>query len=462
RDRYVIMVADDSTRPELREPLERYCAERGLWYHHREDRRGFKAGALNEALAATPDDADLIAVIDADYQIEPTYLQETVGHFVNPRLGFLQTPQDYRNLQQSFLARQYYVADAYFYRAVLPSRNEGNAIIFCGTMGIIRRTALEQVGGWGEGYITEDAELSARILRAKWESLYVNKTYGRGLMPATFDGYKKQLHRWAFGGVQILKGHAGDLFRRGLTSRQKLDFLVGGIHWFDGVYIVIIALALATMGIADLLGRQVVTHHARELGLVALIPIFLLVDGLARLHLALKPSLRLPLGATFGVMGMWYATKFNNAHAALKALIGIKMPFVRTPKAPTQRVGAREALGLALKLTRFETFMSIAMLGISLAVVGKTLALWAGTGSVAPARVFLAGWLGYHSLLFATAPIYAYRSYVTFAPDEEPPAEPAAAATFTGFDEREPPARSPLPPSSRPANLTQVPGQPRL
>ena len=104
-------------------------------YLHRADRTGFKAGALNHALRLTPADAELIAVVDADYHVEPEYLKETVGYFIDPGLGFVQTPQDYRNIHQSFLTKQYYFADGYFYRAMLPSRNEVNSTSFCGTMG---------------------------------------------------------------------------------------------------------------------------------------------------------------------------------------------------------------------------------------------------------------------------------------------------------------------------------------
>ena len=119
--------------------------ENGVTYVHRINRGGYKAGALNNALKLTPSDVEIISVIDADYHVEPEYLRETVGYFIDSGLGFLQTPQDYRNVHQSFLTRQYYFADGFFYRAIMPSRNEANAISFCGPMGLVRRDGPETV-----------------------------------------------------------------------------------------------------------------------------------------------------------------------------------------------------------------------------------------------------------------------------------------------------------------------------
>lgn len=418
-DRVVVMVLDDSTDAELRAPVERFCREHGIVYRHRTDRRGYKAGALNEGLRLTPPDVDLVAVLDADYQVERTFLRETVGHFIDPTLGFLQTPQDYRNAGQSFLTRHYSSADAYFYRAVLPSRNEENAIIFCGTMGILRRSAVEEAGGWGEDYLTEDAELSVRILERGYRSLYVDRTYGRGLIPATFDAYRKQHHRWAYGSAQLLRGHARRLLAGRLSLRQKVDFIMGGLHWFDGVALLVIASLLAVLGVADAWGSPILTHHAGEVWLLALVPAFLLFDGLLRLHLALRRALRLPLTATFGVMGMWLSVKFSNAWGATKGLLGLRMGFTRTSKASSGRVTGWRAMTGAVRATPLESFMAIVLAGACAAVAGKIRFLVAAGLDASGARVLLCVWLLYYALVFAAAPFYAYKSLSTYRPLEE-------------------------------------------
>lgn len=423
-DRVVIMVADDSTRPECAEPIRDYCAKLGIGYFRREDRTGYKAGALNMLLEKTPVDCNLLAIIDADYQVEPEYLRETVGFFVDPDLGWLQTPQDYRNRHQSFLTEQYYLADAYFYRTILPSRNEENSIIFCGTMGMLRMRAVHEVGGWNEKCITEDAELSVRLLNAGWNSLYVNKTYGRGLIPPTFEAYKKQHYRWAFGGGRILRQHFLRFLFGRFTFRQRLDYLVGSFNWFEGLFIFAIALFILTMAGMDLVGKDVVTHHDQEILLVGLVPLFLLLDGLTRVHLVLRRAVNLTFGGTLRILGMWFSVKFSDMRAALKALIGMQIPFVRTPKAPAKRPTSAEAWGIALRLTRFESFMSC-LLALGAVLMGlKSLTMEGQTQGEATGRMFLSFWLTYYAVIFAAAPVYAYKSFATLRTDAEMAASP--------------------------------------
>lgn len=423
-DRVVIMVADDSTRPECAAPIRDYCAKIGIQYHTRADRVGYKAGALNMLLEKTPVDCNLLAIIDADYQVEPEYLRETVGFFVDPDLGWLQTPQDYRNRHQSFLTEQYYLADAYFYRTILPSRNEENSIIFCGTMGMLRMRAVLEVGGWNEKCITEDAELSVRLLNAGWNSLYVNKTYGRGLIPPTFEAYKKQHYRWAFGGGRILRTHFFRFVFGRFSFRQRLDYLVGSFNWFEGAFIFAIALFILTMAGMDLAGSDVVTHHDSEILLVGLVPLFLLLDGLTRVHLVLRRAVNLTFGGTLRILGMWFSVKFSDMRAALKALIGLQIPFVRTPKAPAKRPTRAEAWGIALKLTRFESFMAVILALGALLMMVKGLTAPDQTQGQVTGRLFLSFWLTYYGVIFAAAPIYAYKSFATLRTDAEMAASP--------------------------------------
>ena len=435
KDRYVVMVCDDSTDESLRAPVERFCRENGFTYIHRTDRRGFKAGALNHALTLTPQDVEIISVIDADYHVEPEYLRETVGYFIDPKLGFLQTPQDYRNVHQSFLTRQYYCADGFFYRAIMPSRNEANAISFCGTMGMVRREALEAVGAWAEDHVTEDMELSVRLLNGGWRSLYVPKTFGKGLIPPTYDAYKKQHHRWAFGGGKVLRAHWRKfLGKSGMTGRQRFDFFVSCLQWFDGVYTVVIAAAVAAIALGEIRGHPLAIYHRNEIFLVGLVPVFLLADGFARLHLALRRSMNLSMWGTLKVMGVWYAIKFVHMRASLKAMLGFKVPFVRTPKAPEGRPGIVDSFLRAVRLTQFETACFLVL--VTLAIVMPVVSI--PEGNMPAAKVLLWVWLCLYALLFLAAPLYAYKAFRTFIPDDELP------TMATGFRLRRPRAPSTL------------------
>ncbi len=421
-DRYMIMVLDDSTEEKYRAPLREFCQQHDIFYMHREDRHGYKAGALNDAMPHTPPDIELLAVIDADYQVNPDYLRNTVGYFVKPDVAFLQTPQNYRNADFSFLTKNYQYADAYFYHTVLPSRNESNAIIFCGTMGILRRRALEKVGGWSEDHVTEDAELAARLLDEGYDSVYVSQYYGNGLIPEDFGAYKKQQNRWAFGGGQVLNTHLGGIVSsQQLTTRQKFDYISGIVHWFDGVFLVAIALILMALGLGDLLGTEVVTHHQAEVWLVGLIPLFLLVEAVLRVRMSLNRIYDLSTWETLQVFGMWFSAKFSNTWAALRGFFGEEMPFVRTPKGVDENVGRLEALKRSLQLTKFESAMATGLVIVGLGILYRLAVGFLETGAIGITRLVFIVWLSLYALVFLCPPIYAYKSYRDVATDDEDP-----------------------------------------
>jgi len=169
---------------------------------------GYKSGALNYALRRlTSERAELIGVVDSDYQLDPGFLRRCAPAFADPWIGFVQAPQDYRGWDSARYYRRLYYSYKYFFAVSQPSRNEHDGAIFAGTMGLIRRVALDELGGWDEWCITEDAELSLRLLRAGWHGLHVDQTWGRGIMPLTFEALKGQRYRWCFGGIQILRMH---------------------------------------------------------------------------------------------------------------------------------------------------------------------------------------------------------------------------------------------------------------
>ena len=145
--------------------------------------------------------------MDADYQVHPQWLRNTIGHFDDPSVAFMQTSQHYRDWRDNRYLRGLFYSFRYFFDITMIARSHRNAIIFCGTMGLIRRSAFNEIGGWNQECITEDAEASLRMLGAGYRGVYDPAAYGEGLMPLDFDGLKKQRFRWALGGIQILKFH---------------------------------------------------------------------------------------------------------------------------------------------------------------------------------------------------------------------------------------------------------------
>jgi cellulose synthase/poly-beta-1,6-N-acetylglucosamine synthase-like glycosyltransferase len=207
---FEVVVVDNNTKdPNLWRPVEHHCAELGSRFHffHVDPLSGAKAGALNFALRHTAPDAEIIAIIDADYQAEPDFLERLVGFFDDPAMGYVQTPHDYRGWERNRYQRACYWEYVPHYRLGIASLSEWVASYIIGTMCLVRRSALEEAGGWAEWCLTEDSECAIRIHALGYSSIFLTQTFGRGLIPENFWGYKKQRLRWTIGPIQQLKRH---------------------------------------------------------------------------------------------------------------------------------------------------------------------------------------------------------------------------------------------------------------
>ncbi len=402
RDRLWVQLLDDSTDSATRAELERLCRRLDVEYRHRSNRQGFKAGALNGGADALPPEVELLAIVDADYRVDPQFLRRTVGYFRDPEIAWVQTPQSYWNAEESVFTRLYSLADAYFYRVIQPVRHDAGSSIFCGTMGVLRRRALAQVGGWDEGCITEDAEVSLRLYVAGWKSVYLPMILGAGQAPDRFPALRSQFSRWAFGGLQMLRRDLVPLLSRRLSFRQRLDFIASGIFWMDGAFLLAMAGGLTTLALGALTGLAWAMPSPPLLVGISLTPVLLVLDGLVKTRLALGRVVRLKLSDAAGVMGFWYALKMTNLRASVRALFGRPMVFARTPKAPAslERAGG---FGV-LRPTVLELALAVgtgvaAVLAATVAPLGS---VWAGLG-----RSILVGWLGYYAVTFGAAPLFS-------------------------------------------------------
>ena len=250
---FEIVVIDNNTKdPAVWRPVEEYCRDRPrVTFVHVDPWPGFKAGALNLALRRYTDErAEIIGLIDADDFVVPHYLKETAPYFSNERIGFLQSFEGNRDYEGS----PYYSAcvDSYqaFYLTNMSSRNQRDSIPFVGTMGLFRRSALEQAGGWNEWCICEDTEASVRVLKLGWSGLYVPRCFGRGVVPPSYAGLCTQRYRWCFGGMQILRLHWRSLMPwdrspdNRLSSQQRRDYLMASLGWMRDLVMVLFTIAL--------------------------------------------------------------------------------------------------------------------------------------------------------------------------------------------------------------------------
>jgi hypothetical protein len=152
-------------------------------------------------------DADLIAVIDADYYSRPDFLSRLTAFFDDPRVAYVQTPHDYYGYENSKYLRACYWEYMPNNKVDMPGVSEYGGAFTIGTMCILRTEALRKAGGWAEWCLTEDSEVSVRLRAVGYEGIYLGETFGRGLIPDTFDDYKKQRFRWTAGPVQQLRRH---------------------------------------------------------------------------------------------------------------------------------------------------------------------------------------------------------------------------------------------------------------
>jgi cellulose synthase/poly-beta-1,6-N-acetylglucosamine synthase-like glycosyltransferase len=366
---------------------------------HLEDWPGFKSGALNFALTQTAADAEIIAVIDADYIVDPAFLKDLVPAFVNPEIAFIQTPQDYREVNGEPFLDAIYHSYRYFFDVSMPVRNEHNAIIFCGTMGLIRKSALEAIGGWDEWCITEDAEASLRILKQGYQSLYLNRTYGRGLLPYTFDGLKKQRFRWAFGGIQLLKKHWESLMpwsksvepENRLTGSQKYYFLSSGLQWLTDILNLLFAVFLALGGLLTIFTGQFTIRPLT--GPMIILPAVFLLLNMSRFLWLLKTILKLPWCKALRSMYSFFSLSWVIALATIQGLVQSGGVFLRTPKSK-----GRSKVAQALASTRWEMLLGLAVLLIGISV-------WIVRPSI-PAAL-LALMLVWQSSIYLSAPAFS-------------------------------------------------------
>ncbi|MCW6508390.1 UDP-forming cellulose synthase catalytic subunit [Lichenifustis flavocetrariae] len=215
-----------------RKNLQALCADLGVQYLTREQNTHAKAGNLNNGLINS--DGEFVVIFDADHAPAKEFLRETVGYFsTDDRLFLVQTPHFFLNpdpIEKNLGARGMPAENEMFYGLVQKGLDTWNAAFFCGSAAVLRRQALEQVGGFHGSSITEDAETALELHSRRWKSLYIDKPMIAGLQPETFETFIGQRSRWCRGMVQILL-LKNPLLKEGLTIPQRLCYLSSSMFW---------------------------------------------------------------------------------------------------------------------------------------------------------------------------------------------------------------------------------------
>jgi exo-beta-1,3-glucanase (GH17 family)/glycosyltransferase involved in cell wall biosynthesis len=334
-----VLVINNTPDPALWRPIEEHCAALGerFKFVRVEDLAGFKAGALRVAFAHTAADAEIIGCIDADYVVEPDWLKDLTPLFADSRVGFVQSPQDHRDGTRSPMHRAMNAEYAGFFDIGMVQRNEFNAIIMHGTMCLMRRAAIESAGGWSSDTIVEDTDLGLAMLQRGWLAHYTNRRYGYGLLPDTFEAYKRQRQRWAFGGFQLLRKHWRHLlpWTESLSREQKREYGLGWLNWLgaDTIGVVVALLNIVWVPIVAFANIAVPDK-------ILTLPILTaFVVSVAHFMALYRLRVRVPLGQMLGAVCTAMSMQWTVAHAVGAGILKERLPFLRTAKGGGTRKG---------------------------------------------------------------------------------------------------------------------------
>lgn len=241
-DKYEIIIVDDSTNIETQCMLKKFSEDYPnlIKYIHRNNREGFKPGALKNAMRITK--GEIIVIFDSDWIPRKNFLRKIVRPFADPKVAIVQTRQGFYNKNVNIITRFASYLLTIYYTIIMPINNRVNCVFFCGTSGAIRRSAFVDVGGWNINSVTEDSDLSVRILMKGYKTVYLDYATPSEV-PETFEAFIKQQMRWCYGNARVFFDNAWKiLFGKELNLRQK--FMIVFITLANSSTFVVLAMTL--------------------------------------------------------------------------------------------------------------------------------------------------------------------------------------------------------------------------
>ena len=231
--------------------LEGIAKRLGAGYLKRSDHQDAKAGNVNAALAQT--DGDVITIFDTDHVPEPGFLERSLGYFADPKIGFVQVMLTFANGQESWVAQAAIETSLEFYNPTSLGADSIGGATLMGSNALIRREALESIGGYQPG-LAEDLATSISLHAAGWKSAYVAEPLAPGIAPPSFTAWFVQQLKWARGVFELLITTYPRVFNR-LTWGQRLSYSVRMTKYWIGP---VVALHLfATIGVLMFAGPEI-------------------------------------------------------------------------------------------------------------------------------------------------------------------------------------------------------------
>ena len=336
-DKLEIQVLDDSSD----ESVDSIAKRVSFWHKkgidiiqiRRQNRSGFKAGALKEGLAIAK--SELIAIFDADFIPNKDFLLKTVPHFVNKNIGMVQTRWEHINRKYSMLTNlQAFGLDAHFFVEQV-CWNAGNCFInFNGTAGVWRKSCIINAGNWQSDTLTADLDLSYRAQLKGWKFIYLEDVPSPSELPPVMSALKSQQYRWTKGGAEVAKKQLRKLLRSKIPFSVKCHGLFHLLN--SAVFISIITSAVLSVPLLLIKQhfsefKQVSAFASLFLLSFLILAVFYWASSGNRYANKLKGSLHFI--TTFPLfLSMMMGLSLHNAIAVLEGYFGKKTPFIRTPK----------------------------------------------------------------------------------------------------------------------------------
>lgn len=334
-DKLEIQLLDDSTDETvgiIKDKIKAY-PNINFQYIHREDRIGFKAGALRHGLEKAS--GELIAIFDADFVPDPDFLLKTVPFFEDKQVGLVQSRWTHLNENHSLLTRlQAFALDAHFMVEQIGRNAQDVFINFNGTGGIWRKACIIDAGNWEDDTLTEDLDLSYRAQKKGWKFIYRPDIESPAELPPVMSAIKSQQFRWTKGGAECAKKHLISVLGQGFGWRTKLHATA---HLLNAViFIAVFLVSLSSIPVWYAFYKGMIPDNLFQAAAIFLVGfvIIALVYFFANLSLVgytwkgiLRFLWELPL---FLAVSMGLA--LHNAQAVWEGFSGKKSPFIRTPK----------------------------------------------------------------------------------------------------------------------------------
>ncbi|MGQ9819957.1 MAG: cellulose synthase family protein [Candidatus Kapaibacteriales bacterium] len=333
KDKLEIQVLDDSTDETqgLAQTLVNEYRQKGfdIHYIHRNNREGFKAGALRYGLELAT--GEFIAIFDADFTPQPDFLLKTIPYFQDPKIGMVQTRWGHINEDYSILTRSAALSlDAHFVIEQQVRNKAGFFINFNGTAGVWRKQAIIDAGNWQPDTLTEDLDLSYRAQLKGWKFIFLNDVVSPAELPADINALKTQQFRWTKGAVETARKILPLLLKAKLPLKVKIE---GFVHLTSNIVFPFI-LIVATLNVPLVIIKNTIEgvnlyYNMMSIFVLASIASFLFyLYSQKAIHLDWR--YRILFFPVFLAGSMGFA--INNTKAVIEALMGKKSGFARTPK----------------------------------------------------------------------------------------------------------------------------------